>query len=252
MKNELPNLTSRLEKVKSFVREGRIVADVGTDHAYLPVFLVNSGICPRAVASDVREGPLERARLTAKKYNALDKIEFFMADGLCGIDGDEIDDVVIAGMGGELIATIISKCGWLKMPEKHLVLQPMTAQKELRAFLLKNGFKIDKEAVALEKKGQKCYLVMSVYYDGTAVKTAADDFYCLTGLLQNGGVNERVYLERLSASLKRKADGLRKGKNKNGGNIDEAEKALRLADRIDEMCKNMKIDSEGGQNDISI
>ena len=82
MRDSLPHLTARLALAASFVRRGVPVADVGTDHAYLPVFLVNSGANPSAVASDVRQGPLDRAKLTANAYGALAKITFSLADGL--------------------------------------------------------------------------------------------------------------------------------------------------------------------------
>lgn len=238
MAHNLPNLTARLKLVKSFVREGRTVADIGTDHAYLPVYLVNSGICPHAVASDVREGPLERAKMTAEAYKASEKIDFYLTDGLEGINETQADDIVIAGMGGELISEIILKCGWLKNSDKHLILQPMTAQEELRAFLCKSGFKINKEAVALEKQGQKCYLVISAYYDGE--NRSADPYFCYTGLLADGGENERHYLEQKANSLYKKANGLKRAKNRSEQDEREAEQALYLADKIKTLCETIK------------
>ena len=238
MAHNLPNLTARLKLVKSFVREGRTVADIGTDHAYLPVYLVNSGICPHAVACDIREGPLKRAKMTAEEYNASGKIDFYLTDGLEGIKENQADDIVIAGMGGELISEIILKCNWIKNPEKHLILQPMTAQEDLRAFLCENGFKIDKEAVALEKQGQKCYLVISAYYDGK--KRCADPYFCYTGLLAEGGQNELVYLKQKANSLYKKANGLKKAKSRSELDEREAEQALYLADKIKALCETIK------------
>lgn len=234
MQNNLPRLTARLELVASFVRKGARVADIGTDHAYVPVFLVNSGISPSAVASDVRPGPLERAKLTARQYEAQDKIIFTLSNGLDGIDPSQAEDIVIAGMGGELIAEIISRCKWLKDAQKHLILQPMTAQEELRKFLCENGFRIEKEAVAAEKNDRKLYVVMSVYFSGQ--KREADPVYCFVGELpKNFDDNARAYLEHKARILNKKAFGLSKAKTQNSDEIMEinalAQKILDAAKR---------------------
>lgn len=228
MQNNLPRLTSRLALVASFVRKGVPVADIGTDHAYVPVWLVNSGITPRAIASDVRPGPLERAKITAQSYAAEDKIIFTLADGLDSIEPSQADDIVIAGMGGELISNIIDRCEWLKDANKHLILQPMTAQEELRKFLRENGFEIEKEAVATEKNDRKLYVVMSVYYSGE--KSQTDPFYCFVGELPNN-LNDtaRAYLEYKSRILNKKALGLSMSKIEN---LDEIVKIKALAEKI--------------------
>ena len=240
MGDNLPHLTARLALVASFVRRGVPVADIGTDHAYLPVFLVNSGASPSAVASDVRQGPLDRAKLTARTYGALPKITFALADGLCGVEPSQADDVVIAGMGGELVASIISCCEWLRNPQKHLVLQPMTAQEELRKFLCENGYTIEKEAVATEKHDRKLYLVMSVCYSGE--KREADPLYCASGELVNTeGEDTRAYLQAKARSLYKKAVGLRKAKIENKDEAEsEAEKAQALADKLMQISENLK------------
>jgi len=203
---------------------------------YLPVRLVNSGFCRSAVASDVKEGPIERARLTAREYDAEEKISFTLADGLDGVLPSQADDIIIAGMGGELIASIICRCDWLRDPTKHLVLQPMTAQAELREFLCENGFTITREAVATEKSGLKLYLVMSVVFTGKPF--CADPVFYISGLLQQeGGAAERAYLEHQVHILLKKAKGLRAAKSENKT---EAEKAEELAGKILEICAKMR------------
>lgn len=234
MYNNLPRLTPRLALVASFVRQGAKLADIGTDHAYLPVFLVNSGVCPSAIASDVREGPLERAKLTAHTFGAEKKIRFSLADGLAGISSTQADDIVIAGMGGELITEIILHCAWLKNPAKHIVLQPMTAQNELHDFLCENGFTIEKESVVTEKKGNKIYLVISAYYSGRKFK--ADPVFGICGTLPQGGENERDYMQRQAKVLLKKAAGLRASKCPD---IAEAQSAEELARKIKKICENM-------------
>ena len=237
MGKSLPRLTSRLALVASFVRRGVPVADIGTDHAYIPVWLVNSGFTPSAVASDVRGGPLDRAKLTANAYGAGEKITFCLADGLDSIEQSQADDVVIAGMGGELIAEIISRCDWIKSSTKHLVLQPMTAHEELREFLCQNGFTIEKEAGAAEKHDSKLYLVMSVYYSGE--KREADPLYCAAGELTNtDGENVRAYLEFKARVLNKKVQGLSMAKD---ANIDEARKAQSLAEKLIEISGTIKL-----------
>ena len=96
-------LSPRLRSVAELVPQGAGFADVGTDHAYLPVWLLQRGVIRRAVASDLRRGPLERARLTAEKYGLTDRMDFRLCDGLSGIRPEEADTVAIAGMGGETV-----------------------------------------------------------------------------------------------------------------------------------------------------
>lgn len=237
MDNEKPHLTARLALVASFVRNGAKIADIGTDHAYVPVFLVNSGISPCAVASDVKSGPLERAVCTARTYGADQKMKFILTDGLDKIEPNSADDIIIAGMGGELIAAIIGRCEWLKDPAKHLILQPMTSQEELRWFLCENGYAIEKESVAKERHGQKLYVVMSVYYSGKIRKI--DTLYSYVGeLALTGGKNGRDYLENKAKLLEKKAAGLSHAKN---NNTNEAQEARILAQKIKEVCENMAV-----------
>ena len=93
------NLDSRLSLVASFVRKGSRVADIGTDHAYIPVYLVQTGVSPSAVAADLRKMPLENAKKTIEQYDLSSKISTVLSDGLDGIEKNCCDDIVIAGMG---------------------------------------------------------------------------------------------------------------------------------------------------------
>lgn len=236
MNENLPKLTPRLSLVSSFVRGGSKVADIGTDHAYLPVWLVNSGVSPSAAASDINEGPLKRARLTASEFNASGKISFCLADGLDGIDPALADDIIIAGMGGELIARIISNCKWIKDKAKHLILQPMTAQEELHKYLYENGFKILKEDVACEKCGRKLYLAMSAVFTGEKQKYDEISLICGT-LPQTGGKYARAYLEHSADVILKKAKGLLSAK---APDIQSAGKLKALAQNIFDICSKMQ------------
>ena len=201
--NSLPRLTPRLAAVADMVRRGGVVADIGTDHAYLPVYLVKSGLNPSACACDINEGPLERAKKTIRAYDAQEQVSVLLCDGLDGVEF--ANDIVIAGMGGEMIAKILGRCQFIKNPDVALVLQPMTAVQELRKFLCLSGFEIKKEQIA--KENTKFYVVMAVAFTGKAF--APDELFCLTGLLpQSGGVLERDYLLREAGKLKIIAQGL--------------------------------------------
>lgn len=164
--NKIPNLDSRLSLAASFVRRGGVVADIGTDHAYLPIFLLLNGIVTDAVAADINKGPLDRARINAERYSLSDRITFCLSDGLKDIPLIEkkVTDIVICGMGGELIASIIEASGFVKDPSVRLILQPMSHVDKLRSFLSKSGFKIVDGGMA--KAQGKIYQCLVCSYDG--------------------------------------------------------------------------------------
>lgn len=160
-------LDERLSLAASFVRSGAVLCDVGTDHAYLPINLIQRGIIERAVASDVNMGPLERAKMSADKYGVTDRIRFSLSDGLDGVhpEDDGVGDIAICGMGGELIARIVERSEYTKAAGVRLILQPMTCAPELREFLADNGYAVLDERLCTA--AGKIYTCMSVEYDGT-------------------------------------------------------------------------------------
>ena len=143
-------LTPRLQLLADWVPQGTRLADVGTDHAYLPVWLILHGRVSCAIASDLRKGPLERARLTGRTYGA-ENIEYRLCNGLAEIHSGEVDTVAIAGMGGETIASILSAAPWTKDGKHTLLLQPMTRSAQLRQFLMENGYVITREALVRDR-----------------------------------------------------------------------------------------------------
>lgn len=143
-------LSPRLRQLAGWVRSGARVADVGTDHAYLPVWLSLHGCVASAIASDLREGPLERARETGRIYGVQD-VDFRQCDGLKGIGPAEADTIIIAGMGGENIAAILSAAPWTADGAHTLLLQPMTRAEDLRLFLSEHGYRISREALAQDR-----------------------------------------------------------------------------------------------------
>lgn len=192
-KNQNMKLDNRLLVCAKLVRRGRIVADIGTDHAYLVVWLIINGIIPHAIASDLRQGPLLNAQNNINKYNVNDSIETRLSNGLDNINQDEVDDIVMAGMGGELIIDIIKRAPWLKDKSKHLILQPMSAEPDLREFLLQEGFLIESEQAVVSYG--KVYSVMSVFYDGKVEQRSK--FYPYIGLLDKNLTDEAyLYIEK--------------------------------------------------------
>lgn len=216
----LPPLGRRLRMVAGLVRPGGVVADIGTDHGRLPVWLVLSGRCRAAVAGDVRPGPLEAARRTVTEYAAADRVRLVLSDGLSRVPA--VDDVVVAGMGGELIASIIEAGDFVRSPAVRLVLQPMTAEEELRRYLCRAGFAIRQEAAARE--GRHLYLAMAAEYTGRLVEP--DALFLYAGRLTAADGPEAVdYLRHKADILVRRAAGLRLS----AAHMDEAAPLERLA-----------------------
>lgn len=201
-------LDERLSCCADFVRRGRVVADIGTDHAYLPIELVSRGACPSAIACDLRSGPIACARENIESAGLGNQIRTVLADGLSGLDRDSAEDIVIAGMGGHLIVSILQAAPWIRDPAKHLVLQPMSDAPALRQWLCENGFVILRERAV--QSGRHLYCVMSVAYDGL-VRTASAAF-CRVGEMPRGGVTEHKYIEREILRLREKLEGMRRAK----------------------------------------
>lgn len=157
-------ITKRLERVASHISKGSIVLDIGTDHGYIPVFLVEKGLSPFAIAADVNKKPLDKAKELIAENKMNDKVETRLGSGFEIIKDGEVDEVIIAGMGGVLISDLITAAGEIPKKLKKLVLQPMQAQKELRKYLLKNGYEIIEEE--LVKEDGRIFEIIVVEYKG--------------------------------------------------------------------------------------
>lgn len=157
-------LSKRLETVASFVPEGSNLADIGTDHGYVPVYLVLEGIAKRAVAMDVRKGPLERAKAHVLEAGLEDRIDVRLSDGLAKLEPGEADCVVIAGMGGELMIHIMEEGRRLWDTIHDWVLSPHSELDKVRRFLEKESFSIVRETMI--KEDGKYYTVMGIRRDG--------------------------------------------------------------------------------------
>ena len=159
-----PALDARLRAAAAYVRQDAVFADVGTDHAYLPLFLLAEGRILRAVLSDINEGPLARAREHAATYPYGDKLSFHLTNGLEGLSELGITDIAVCGMGGELIADILARAPFIKNSEIRLILQPMSRPEKLRAYLAAEGFSILSETYV--SAAGKHYACMHAAFSG--------------------------------------------------------------------------------------
>ena len=151
-------MTPRLLTVANMVKDSKSVADIGTDHAYVPVYLVLNNKVNTAIAMDINKGPIMRAKENIDRFSLSDKIKTRLSDGLSELLDNEADTVIIAGMGGILINSILEKDKERLKSLKYFVLQPMTAITETRKYLAENGFKIIDEKLA--KENEKIYTVI--------------------------------------------------------------------------------------------
>ena len=134
-------LSNRLQAIAAFISPGSRVADVGTDHGYLPLWLAENGVCNSVIASDIRPGPLKTAMRNAALAGLGEAVDFRLCAGLETYAPDEADTIVIAGMGGETIMSVLSAAPWTR--EKTLILQPQTKQPRLRVWLNENGYAVE-------------------------------------------------------------------------------------------------------------
>ena len=216
------SLDSRLKAAADLCRRGVTVCDVGTDHALLACYLAQTG-AKSVIASDVREGPLEAARRTIKQQG-VDNVAAVLSDGLDKID--YADDVVIAGMGGELIARIIAGCRFLS-EDTRFILQPMTKADTLRRELCRSGFEIIKERTA--KEGVRRYTVMLVKYTG--IKSEPDELFCMCGKITDPDM-----LRSISAKLRKNAAGM----DRSDALPEQAQRLRSLAEQIDRYAEGLK------------
>ena len=212
-------LTPRLQAIAEQVPQGARLADVGTDHGYLPVWLLRSGRIESAIAADLREGPLDRSRETAQRFGVAERISFRLCDGLSAIRPEETDTVVIAGMGGETIASILEAAPWTK-EGTLLLLQPMTKCAELRLWLQRNGYQIAGERIACE--GKKLYNILSVKGGEMSPLSPAE----LWAGRQNSGPQRLEYLDLVRSKAKKALRGQQSAQDPDHGKVAELFRVL--------------------------
>ena len=201
----MKQLDDRLQAVAAMVPPGSRLADVGTDHGLLPIALVQAGVVPHAIASDVVEGPLSAARAGVLRAGLTEQIETRLSDGLDAVAPEEVDWVVMAGMGGRLILQLIERASWLQNPAKTLVLQPMTDAPLVREQLYGKGFELADERAAMDRT--HVYTVMTFRYGGRP--QTITPVFRYTGLLpRRRQAAEAMFLQRQRQRLQQQYRGL--------------------------------------------
>ncbi len=216
-------LSPRLKKIADLIPKGSILADIGTDHAYLPAYCVKEGICPGALAMDVNKGPLKSAEQTVNQYGISDKIELRLADGINGLRPNEANVIVIAGMGGLLIKEILKNNPEVLTEGTTLILQPMLAQKELRQYLFDSGNAVTDEYLA--KEGDKVYNII-VAKAGLIEKACKKDIVLGRNVKQNSFECYGEYTDKLKRILNKIILGQKKSKKPDTLLIQKAKEEL--------------------------
>lgn len=195
-------MSNRLELIASLAKNGVGVADVGTDHAYIPIMMRKSGYKGNIIAGDINECPLEKARISLENAGLSDSVELVLCDGLSGIDSSKVDTVIVAGMGGDTITGILDR-GLYDMPEwasrsdYKLILQPVTKPEILRFWLVNNGFIITSE-MQTEENGMLYQIICA--QPGESPKYKDAELY--TGRLEQ--IRDSKYFDKLlSMHIKR-------------------------------------------------
>lgn len=204
--NEMPFLDQRLKTISEYVDKDSVAADIGTDHAYLVAYLAATGKIKKAYACDINILPIKNAEKTVEKYNLWDKISCILTDGLNGLPMDEIDDIIIAGMGGNTIIAILEACRE-NLKGKKLILQPMTKFEHLREYLITHGFQLKEEHPVVS--GKFVYTLMICEKNGKSAPK--DRTYKFLGEIMNSPEPEKFrYLKRIYINISRRLEGLLK------------------------------------------
>ena len=225
-------ISKRLLCCASMVQPGSRVADIGTDHGYLGIYLLQSGAARHVIACDLRKDPLENARRNAKLFGVDGKMELRLSDGLEKIRPDEVDTVVMAGMGGDLIQRILSQCPWRKREGLQFILQLQSAGNVLRRWLCEDGFEIQREEPVQD--GHFLYTVMDIRQGEPAPLTPGTE-YASPALLASGSPLVGNYLARVENALQETVRGLTNAEKQRPERLSYFRQALL---EIQEMRKN--------------
>lgn len=198
----------RLAAAAAFARKGARAADIGTDHASLPIYLVGNGIAPCALACDINEGPLNAAKANISAAGLSDRIDTLLTDGLNGVEHFAPEDVYILGMGGELIWRIIDNSQVSRQVGIKLILQPMTHAHDLRKGLCVNGFNIVDETLIRDR--DRVYQIIVAEYDGIIREFSEVELWLGNKNIARGGDElvdiASVYMRALEKKIKGFAD----------------------------------------------
>ena len=192
-------LSERLRVCAGFVAKGDRVADIGCDHGYLGIYLLQNGIASSMIEADINEGPLQSALHNAHKYGVADKMCFYLSDGAKNIPRD-FDTLVCAGMGGDTMIHILENARWLQDPKYRLVLQCQSKTPMLRQYLSDQGWRITEESVL--RDGKFLYTVMEVHFEPDYPRLSKAEYYFPPALLENPAEALPEYYGRIVEGLR--------------------------------------------------
>jgi tRNA (adenine22-N1)-methyltransferase len=202
------NLDRRLSAAADMVPRGARLADIGSDHAYLPIALCLDGKIEYALASDINDGPVASAISNVRANGLLDKISVVRADGLDLARDFAPDCISVLGMGGELIVSILDAARWIRDERITLVLQPMTHAEIVARYLADNGFYIKDEKIVKDgERSGKLYRIMCAGYDGIARRISEADAYIGAINLDRGDAETLLYIDKTVRSLSVRIEG---------------------------------------------
>lgn len=215
-------LTERLMTIAEMVKKCDVIADIGTDHGYIPIYCITNNMAKSAIACDINQGPLDIAKENISKYGLDDRITLRLSDGVSKLKKAEADVIVIAGMGGLLINHILEEGKDIIDSSVRLILQPMLAQKEVRKYLYENGYDIINERLARE--GQKLYNIIEAKKSDSEVTYSEFDIVVGKRLYEEKDELFDLYTEMRMNTLRKIIKGISGSKDKEG--LDEYIKEL--------------------------
>lgn len=203
-------LAKRLSALAAYVPPGGVVADIGTDHAYLPIFLIEAGISKKVIATDLNPGPLESATRAVEERNLRDRIDLRLGDGLQTLEPGEAEVLVLAGIGGNTIKEILAAKPDVLISVNRLVMQPMADAGDLRIWLAGNGWKIISEKL-VDEDGRLYQIVIAE----PGRELFDDKLYLELGprLIEGRDPLLNVYLDKIIDQYERALNGVAAGKN---------------------------------------
>ncbi len=204
LQNKMFDPGPRLKCAAELLSANKKIVDIGTDHAYLPAYLVLTGKSEDVLACDIGEMPLKNAAKTVRSFSLEDKITLRISDGLKEVSPKEAEEISICGMGGTLMSEILRAAPWIKRQGMHLVLQPMTHSEDVRQYLDENGFRIKEERFVTENS--KVYCIISADYTGE--KAREDKGFYYFGFLPPETDVQKLYVDTRLKRLDKKLNAL--------------------------------------------
>lgn len=228
-------LDKRLLTAVSLVRKDSFCVDIGTDHGYLPVYLYKKGITTNVTACDVNEKPLKSAQKTIDENGLTGKINLILSNGLEQVKSEPEQDIVICGMGGELILEIMLACDYSKDDSKRFILQPMTNVPLLRRGLYKNGFEIISETPVIDKPHY--YTIIHVKYSGVPNQiTEIDEVFARIGkITESDSLDKEDFINHIIAKETKVVSGLRKSTKEE--DREKYNKNLEILTKLEKLAK---------------